>query len=127
MSAAPEVSVVIPTRARETRLSFALEALGRQTLDPEHFEVIVVRAPDPEGPLAGVPDGLPVTFLEHVGPPGPGAQRDLGWRNARAPLVAFTDDDCRPEPGWLEGLLAAAGASGDRAGPHGARPREEHR
>jgi cellulose synthase/poly-beta-1,6-N-acetylglucosamine synthase-like glycosyltransferase len=27
---------------------------------------------------------------------------------ARAPLVAFTDDDCRPEPGWLAALLAGA-------------------
>ncbi|HEX6116162.1 MAG TPA: glycosyltransferase [Solirubrobacterales bacterium] len=109
MSAAPEVSVVIPTRARETRLAFALEALARQTLDPGRFEVIVVRAAGADGALAGVPDGLRVTFLEHAGPPGPGAQRNLGWRHAAAPLVAFTDDDCRPAPGWLEGLLAAAG------------------
>jgi GT2 family glycosyltransferase len=27
---------------------------------------------------------------------------------ACAPLVAFTDDDCRPEPDWLEELLAGA-------------------
>ena len=26
---------------------------------------------------------------------------------ARAPLVAFTDDDCLPTPGWLAGLLTA--------------------
>jgi hypothetical protein len=29
---------------------------------------------------------------------------------ARGELVAFTDDDCRPEPEWLEQLLAAARA-----------------
>ena len=104
----PEISVVIPTRDRETRLAFALEALAEQTLDPERFEVIVVRAADPADPLAAAPVGLPVRFLAHGGEPGPGAQRNLGWREAAAPLVAFTDDDCRPEPGWLEGLLAAA-------------------
>jgi GT2 family glycosyltransferase len=38
--------------------------------------------------------------------------RNRGWRAARAPLVAFTDDDCRPSEAWLERLLAAA--SGDR-------------
>ena len=38
----------------------------------------------------------------------PARHRNLGWRAARAPLVAFTDDDCRPEPDWLEVLLAAA-------------------
>jgi GT2 family glycosyltransferase len=36
------------------------------------------------------------------------AMRNLGWRAARAPLVAFTDDDCRPGPAWLEAMLAAA-------------------
>ena len=42
---APEVSVVIPTRARETRLAFALEALAAQTLYRSRSEVIFVRAP----------------------------------------------------------------------------------
>src|SRR5688500_15232844 len=44
--AAPEISVVIPTRFRETRLAFALDALAAQTLAPGRFEVIVVRAAD---------------------------------------------------------------------------------
>ena len=38
----PDVSVVIPTHDRETRLAFALEALAEQTLARERFEVIVV-------------------------------------------------------------------------------------
>jgi GT2 family glycosyltransferase len=38
---------------------------------------------------------------------GPAAARNAGWRAARAPLVAFTDDDTMPDPGWLE---AGAGA-----------------
>jgi hypothetical protein len=35
-------------------------------------------------------------------------QRDMGWRAGRAPLVAFTDDDCRPPADWLERALQAA-------------------
>ena len=35
------------------------------------------------------------------------AQPSAGRRRA-APLVAFTDDDCRPRPGWLEALLEAS-------------------
>jgi hypothetical protein len=38
----------------------------------------------------------------------PARQRNTGWREARAPLVAFTDDDCRPPGTWLGRLLAAA-------------------
>ena len=45
---AVDVTVVIPTYDRETRLAFALEALAEQTLDRERFEVIVVRAPGGE-------------------------------------------------------------------------------
>jgi glycosyltransferase involved in cell wall biosynthesis len=107
--AAPQVSVVIPTRNRETRLAFALESLAAQTLEPERFEVVVVRAADSAGPYATPPEGLPVRFLTHSGPPGPAAQRNAGWRAAGAPLVAFTDDDCRADPRWLERLLDAAG------------------
>lgn len=108
--AAPEVSVVIPTRNRETRLSFALEALADQTLDSDRYDLVVVRAADSRGPYATAPEGLSVRFLTHAGPPGPAAQRNAGWRAADAPIVAFTDDDCRADPRWLERLLDAAGA-----------------
>ena len=101
----PEVSVVIPTRNRETRLRFGLEALAAQTLHRDRFEVIVVRANDMEGPFCEAPEGLDVKFLEAN--PGPALQRNVGWRAARGRLIAFTDDDCRATPGWLEGLLAS--------------------
>jgi GT2 family glycosyltransferase len=38
-------------------------------------------------------------------------QRNAGWRAARSDLIAFTDDDCRPEPDWLARLLEAARAN----------------
>jgi GT2 family glycosyltransferase len=38
----------------------------------------------------------------------PGRNRNAALRLARAPVVAFTDDDCRPPPGWLERALGAA-------------------
>ena len=38
----------------------------------------------------------------------PSKQRNIGWRAARGELIAFTDDDCRPEPDWLERMVAAA-------------------
>jgi GT2 family glycosyltransferase len=45
--------------------------------------------------------------VEHQDPQaGPAAARNRGWRTARAPFVAFTDDDCVPDPAWLR-LLAA--------------------
>ncbi len=98
--------MVIPTWDRETRLAFALEALADQTLERDRFEVIVARAEGSRGPLARAPEGLNVRFLEGAG--GPASRRNLAWRQSRAPLVAFTDDDCRPAPEWLAALCEAA-------------------
>jgi GT2 family glycosyltransferase len=109
------ISVVIPTHARETRLAFALDALAGQTLRHEEFEVIVVRAPGAAEPLAGAPDGLRARFLV-ASDRGPVPQRNLGWRESSAPLVAFMDDDCRPAPDWLERVLGAADREGADAG-----------
>ena len=121
----PEVAVVIATRDREQRLAFALEALAAQSLPAERFEVVVVRAAGARGPHAEPPPGLRVRFLDsdHA---APAAQRNEGWRATSAPLVAFTDDDCRPEPGWLEELLAAAVPGAVVQGRTAADPAEAH-
>jgi len=37
---------------------------------------------------------------------GPAAARNRGWRAGHGALVAFTDDDCTPTPGWLAALVA---------------------
>jgi GT2 family glycosyltransferase len=104
---APEIAVVIPTRGRETRLAFALDALAEQTLARDRFEVFVVRDADAREPLAKLPEGLNGAELRLPGVGGPTPKRNLGWRSSSAPVVAFTDDDCRPAPDWLERLLDA--------------------
>ncbi len=38
---------------------------------------------------------------------GPAAARNLGWRSSAGELIAFTDDDCIPEPDWLANGVAA--------------------
>lgn len=123
----PDVSVVVPTHSRETRLAFVLEALAEQTLARERFEVIVVRSPGgPDGPLTEAPPDLDVKFLRSE-IRGPAAQRNLGWRNARGRLIAFTDDDCRPTADWLERMLAAeAGPDTFLQGRTGPDPDEGH-
>lgn len=84
---APYVSVVVPTCGRADLLARCLEALEHQTLARSHYEIIV--ADDSE--------------LRS----GPAAARNRGWRKARAPIVAFTDDDTVPAPDWLERGLEA--------------------
>jgi glycosyltransferase involved in cell wall biosynthesis len=111
----PEISVVVPSQDRPVRLRWLLNALEEQTLPSEQFEVVV--AHDSKGPetaqlLRTHPLAEAGVLRSFACPPGrgPGGNRNAGWRGARASIVAFTDDDCRPPPNWLGALLDAARA-----------------
>jgi glycosyltransferase involved in cell wall biosynthesis len=114
VSAVAEISVVVPTRDRVARLEALVEALRRQTLGGDRFEVIVVDdASSDASPaylerIAGEQPFARFEVVRREASAGPGAARNSGWPRARAPLVAFTDDDCEPEAGWLEELLRVA-------------------
>ena len=50
--------------------------------------------------------GPRLVYVANNGPHGPAAARNRGWRISRAPIIAFTDDDTVPSPGWLRHGLA---------------------
>lgn len=113
-AASPEISVVVPSHGRLLRLRWLLNALEEQTLERRRFEVIVVHD-YPEHAAMAMLRNHPLAVAGVVRDIGidPGRasaarQRNIGWRAARARVVAFTDDDCRPEPEWLRALVAAA-------------------
>src|SRR3954469_1169725 len=112
-----KISVVVATHNRAQRLAALLASLREQTLPREDFEVIVVDdASDDDGATrdalgAAVAAGdLDLRVVHREASRGPAVARNQGWRAARAPLVAFTDDDCRVAPQWLEAALAVADA-----------------
>jgi GT2 family glycosyltransferase len=111
-----EVSVVVASHERQVRLRLLLDALMEQTLARERWEVVVVH--DYDGPTAQrvIEDHPLAGAVRHIaiepGSGSPSRQRNIGWRAARAPLVAFTDDDCRPDSRWLEELVSSADANG---------------
>src|SRR3954466_9665384 len=97
----PEISVVVPSHERPVRLRWLLNALSEQTLARERFEVVVVHDSGPA--TARLLATHPIRVREIELPPcGAAPKRNAGWRAARAPLVAFTDDDCRPPREWLQ-------------------------
>ena len=112
----PRVSVVLATHNRAARLVALLDSLREQTIGPSAFEVIVVDdASDDDGATratleAAAAGDLDLRVVHREASRGPAVARNQGWRAARAPLVAFTDDDCRAAPQWLEAALAVAGA-----------------
>jgi glycosyltransferase involved in cell wall biosynthesis len=101
------LSVVIPTYRRPALIVRCLEALVAQRFDAAAFEVIVVddgRTADTEAAVEGVAKAHPthaIRYLRPKGGNGPAAARNAGWQAARAPVVAFTDDDTVPDPDWL--------------------------
>jgi len=108
----PAVSVVIPTYERQDRIPDLLTELAKQTLGSKHFEVIVVddcSSSDIVGLVEQLAGDLPyrVRALRTPYNDGPAAARNLGWKGATADLVAFVDDDCMPDPGWLEAGVSA--------------------
>ena len=114
MAGAPQISVVVASRNRAERLAGLLRSLAAQTIGTARFEVVVVD----DGSTDTTPDllseasrdeALELTSILGAGN-GPAAARNAGWRLAKAPLVAFTDDDCEATPTWLEEALAVASA-----------------
>jgi GT2 family glycosyltransferase len=99
MSAAPAISVVIPTLGDAAALERVLDGYERQSLPADRFELLLAvdaAAADPgaaEQLLAGRP--YPARTVRAVRP-GASANRNAGWQAAGAPLVLFTDDDTLP-------------------------------
>lgn len=108
----PEFSVVIPTYERHGLLDTVLERIANQSL--ANFEVIVIDQSKERWPRASASFGFPLTYI-HTEVRGAVKARNLGGAMASGRYIAFTDDDCEPEPDWLEkgaSVLAIPGVVG---------------
>jgi GT2 family glycosyltransferase len=107
-------SVVVATYNRAERLpGLVADLLAQQP--PAEVVIVDDSSTDDTWAVLGQlcaadPDGR-LQRLRTARNSGPATARNLGWRAAAGPLVAFTDDDCRPEPGWVASLVAAAAAA----------------
>jgi GT2 family glycosyltransferase len=127
----PRVSVVMPTHARAGMLRRALESLEAQTYPRETFEVIVVATAGDAG-FAVVEEfanrrRIHVRCMSVPDDPSrgrsPSLKRNYGVSQARGEWIAFIDDDCTADPGWLTGAAtffdqaSAGGIEGRKAIP----------
>ena len=95
----PRLSVVLSTLGNYEVLERVLDGYERQTIAPESFELIVVvdqADPYPERVDAAIGQrAYPVRRITGR-MPGLSANRNAGWREARAPIVLLTDNDTIP-------------------------------
>ena len=117
----PHVSVVVCTHNGARTLSDCLEGLGK--LAYPDFEVIVVSdgSTDATAEIV-VRHGFRLITRERS---GLAAARNAGMEAARGEIVAYIDDDARPDPHWLSYLAASfrrdswGGVGGPNLAPKG--------
>ncbi len=102
----PFVSIIIPSHNRPKCLQQCLAAITELDYARHKFEVIVVddggsTQLDPIVDLFSAKINLHLLKQEHA---GPARARNRGVKQAKGEFLVFTDDDCRPTPGWLATL-----------------------
>lgn len=102
------LSIVVCTRDRPHLLAGCLRAL--RPLHEEGHQVIIVDNAPTSDQTARLVEQTPYRYLLEPSP-GLNRARSRGLEAAAHRLVAFTDDDCSPDPAWARQLAAAQSAS----------------
>jgi glycosyltransferase involved in cell wall biosynthesis len=102
------ISVVIATYNRSVSLIETMQALVQQDFHPARFEVIVVNDGSTDQTIEKLKEfkiGAPfqIRFFSQANR-GPAAARNKGIMEAAGHIIAFTDDDCIPDPDWLTSI-----------------------
>ena len=107
----PLVSVLVLTFNRPAALARCLDSLSHQT--QQNFEVVLLDVSTPpnhelnQALVAANGDRLVLRHLQRANR-GVAANRNVAAAQAKAPLLAFLDDDCVAHPGWISNLLEVA-------------------
>ena len=122
----PDLTLLVCTHNRTRLLERSLRNLTEQRVGPSvRWEVLVVDNGSPDGTrdvVANVGSEGRLPGLRYVFEPRLGVShaRRRGILVARGELIAFVDDDCLPEPNWIEEVLRFA-ALHPEAGAFGGR------
>jgi len=103
-----KASVIIPTYNRSSLIIKTLKALSFQTFPAEEMEVIIVDDGSTDSTRTEVERYIQANpksqwqYLYHSVNRGKAAACNTGIRASRSYLILFTDDDCVPQPDWVE-------------------------
>jgi glycosyltransferase involved in cell wall biosynthesis len=116
--AAPRITAAICTYDRYDLLVKAIASLTRQTLATKDFEILVIdNSPDGAASKEISASYARISNLRwsFVETPGLSNARNVATELARAPIIAFMDDDAIAHPSWLAELLDTFRDFGDQA------------
>lgn len=112
----PFVSVIIPVRNNYSGLQLCVKALERQSYPSNFLEVLCID--DGSEQQIELSSGLSLNVsVFRQAQKGSYAARNLGIKQAKGEILAFTDSDCIPEVSWMEeGVKALLALCAERSG-----------
>jgi glycosyltransferase involved in cell wall biosynthesis len=105
----PAVSIIVPHYNDLAGLDRCLSLLVTQTPPEGGFEIVVADNGSPAGAEAVEAVIAGRARLTIATDRGAGPARNAGVAAARGAILAFTDSDCLPKPGWLVAGVRALG------------------
>jgi GT2 family glycosyltransferase len=112
----PRFTVIVPTFERPAPLAACVGALRALDRPGGSLEIVIVndggRPPAPDTVRAADDATLVLRVVDQRNA-GPASARNRGAAEARGEFLAFTDDDCLPDRGWLTAFDAALRATPD--------------
>jgi len=112
-----DVSIVVCTYNRAASLRLTLDALDAQVIPRGlEWELLVIDNNSTDATRSVVDAFTAATRIRvrplFVARQGLSHARNEGLAHSRGGIVAFTDDDVHPPPGWVAGIAAAMGEAG---------------
>jgi glycosyltransferase involved in cell wall biosynthesis len=123
-AATPAVTICICTHARPGYVRQCLAGIAAQTVAAGLFETIVVDSASPASAAAALKRIVavhPGVRLIVADRPGLSLARNAGAAAARAPYIAYIDDDAIPAPDWIACILYAVAEASPPAAAIGGR------
>jgi mycofactocin system glycosyltransferase len=100
----PMVSILVPARGRPAETRACVGSLLALDYPADRLEIVIIDdASDP--PLGEALAGMPVRLIRQATNTGQSGARNRAATEAHGDLVAFIDNDCLAEPGWLRALV----------------------
>jgi len=112
----PRFTVIVPTFDRPAPLAACVRALRALECPGGSLEIVIVNdggRPPAEDVVSAMGDATLELRVVEQRNAGPASARNTGAASARGQWLAFTDDDCLPDAGWLTAFDAVLRAAPD--------------